>query len=223
MAQLDCLMREISPATNASADEFLRMLPPQARALAAEIRRQKQTGERRKPSSTLLDRSMLMTELHRGRLLDAVAALVDENLAGRSEMCLQFADLVCRALVHLNFPARPAIGLAMYFAPNGEELFRWKHAWVRIGDEVIDGNVDSLFENPVVPKTISIAPYWGPIAQIPNDRRLRQDHGLILPPDTDVSDIWWPELKDWLDTEFLRNEAALSGRSEEHTSELQFT
>jgi hypothetical protein len=204
-------MREISPATNVSADEFLRTLPSQVRELVEEIRRQKQTGKRRKPSSLLVDRSMLLTEAHRGKLLDAVATLVDENVAGRSDMCLQFADLLYRALVHLNFPARPALGLAMYFARNGEELFRWKHAWVRIGDEVIDGNVDSLFENPVVPKTVNIAPYWGPIAQIPTDRRLREEHGLSLPPDTDVSDIWWPELKSCLDISFLRNDAAVSG------------
>jgi hypothetical protein len=210
MGQLVCFMREISPATNVSAGEFLRMLPSRVRELVAEIRRQKQAGERRKPSSTVMDRSVLLTAVHRGKLLDAVAALVDENLAGRSEMCLQFADLVYRALVHLDFPARPALGLAMYFAPNGEELFRWKHAWVRIGDEVIDGNVDSLFENPVVPNPVNVAPYWGPIAKVPNDRRLREEHGVSLPPDTDVSNIWWPELKHWLDTEFLRSEAAVS-------------
>jgi hypothetical protein len=204
-------MREISPAINVSADEYLRTLPSQIRELIEEIRRAKRADQRRKPSTTIVDHSMLLSGAHRSKLLDTVAMLVDENLAGRSDMCLQFADLLYRAFVHLNFPARPALGLAIYFAPNGEELFRWNHAWVRIGDEVIDGNVDSLFENPLVPKTVSIAPYWGPIAQIPNDRRLRQDHGLILPPDTDVSDIWWPELKDWLDTEFLRNEAALSG------------
>jgi hypothetical protein len=128
-------MREISPANNASADEFLKMLPPQARELVVEIRRQKHAGERRTPSSTLIDRSVLLTDVHRAKLLNAVAALVDENLAGRSEMCLQFADLLCRALVHLNFTARPAIGLAMYFAPNGEERFRWKHAWVSSGCE----------------------------------------------------------------------------------------
>lgn len=204
-------MREISPATNVSADEFFRMLPSQAKELVAEIRRQKQTSERCTPSRTLLDRSTLLTEVHRCKLVDAVAALVDENLAGRSEMCLQFADLLYRALIHLNFPARPAIGLAIYFAPNGEELFRWKHAWVRIGGEVIDGNVDCLSENPVVPKAVSIKPYWGPITHVPNDRRLREEHGLSLPLDEDVSDIWWPELKNWLDTQFLMNGAAVLG------------
>src|SRR5579884_1611258 len=161
-------MREISPAVNASPDEFLKMLPSHARALVMEIRRQKNAGNRLRPSSTLLDHSMLLTKAHRIRLLDAVAALVDENLAGRSEMCLQFADLLYRALVLLDFPARPALGWAIYFAPDGQEIFRWKHAWVRIGDEVIDGNVDCLDENPIVPKSVKIRPYWGAITQVPS-------------------------------------------------------
>jgi hypothetical protein len=72
-------------------------------------------------------------------------------------------------------------------------------------------NISFVFENPVVPKTVSVAPYWGPIARVPNDRRLREEHGLSLPLDTDVSDIWWPEFKNWLDTEFLRSDAAVSG------------
>jgi hypothetical protein len=202
-------MREISPAINASADEFLETLPSPAKLLVAEIRRQKQAGQRPRPSSTLLDRSTLLTNAHRTKLLDAIAALVDENLAGRSEMCLQFADLLFRALVHLKFPARPALGWAIYFSPDGKEIFRWQHAWVRIGNDVIDGNVDCLFENPLVPKTIKIAPYWGSIAEVPADRRLREEHGATLPPDGDVSNIWWPELKSWLDTGFVTSSATV--------------
>jgi hypothetical protein len=144
-------MREISPAVNATADEFLATLPPSARQIVAEIRRQKQAGERPKPSSSLVDRSGLQTKAHRHRLLDAVAALVDENLADRSEMCPQFADLLHHALTHLSFPSRAVLGWAIYFAPDGQEIFRWRHAWMRIGDEVIDGNVDCLPENPMVP------------------------------------------------------------------------
>jgi hypothetical protein len=202
-------MREISPAINASADEFLETLPSHAKLLVTEIRRQKQAGERLRPSSTLLDRSTLLTKAQREKLLDKVAALVDENLAGRSEMCLQFADLLYRALLHLRFPARPALGWAIYFAPDGQEIFRWQHAWVRIGNEIVDGNVDSLSENPMVPKTVKIAPYWGPIAEVPSDRRLRAEHGDSLPPDGDVSGIWWPELKSWLTTEILTSDATV--------------
>jgi len=194
-------MREISPAVNATVEEFLKLLPSASRAIVEEVRRQKHAGIRPRPSTTLIDRSAVLTREHRTRLLDAVAALVDENYAGRSEMCLQFADLLNRAFTHLNFPSRPVVGWAMYFSPANEELFRWRHAWVRIGEEVIDGNVDCLSENPVVPKTVSVVPYWGPFRETP-DRRLREEHRAALPADTDVSDIWWPELSHWLDCEF---------------------
>jgi hypothetical protein len=196
-------MREISPAVNATVEEYLRLLPSESRAMVEEIRRQKCAGVRSRPSTTLIDRSTVLTKEHRPRLLDAVAALVDENYAGRSEMCLQFADLLHRALTHLQFPSRPVVGWAMYFSPDDQELFRWKHAWVRIGEEVIDGNVDCLSENPMVPKTVSVSPYWGPFRETPG-RRLREDYGAALPADTDVSDIWWPDLKAWLDREFWK-------------------
>ncbi|MGD0222731.1 MAG: hypothetical protein ABSF71_10360 [Terriglobia bacterium] len=158
--------------------------------MVEDIRRQKREGVRPRPSTTLIDRSSLLTNEHRRSLLDAVAALVDENLTGRSDMCQQFADLLHRGLTYLNYTSRP------------QEIHRWKHAWVRVGEEVIDGNVDCLFENPRIPKTVTVAPYWGPVKLTPEDRRLRQEHGLGLPPDTDVSDVWWPELKDRLDMEF---------------------
>jgi hypothetical protein len=206
-------MREISPAINVSAVEFLGTLPSQIRLLVTEIRLQKQAGKRPTPSSTLLDRSTLLTKAHREKLLDAVAALVDENLTGRSEMCLQFADLLHRALLHLKFPARPALGWAIYFGPDGQEIFRWQHAWVRIANEAIDGNVDCLSENPFVPKAVRIAPYWGPITEVPTDRRLREEHGTSLSPDEDVSLTWWPELKSWLATEFLRSDGPLQESS----------
>ena len=195
-------MREISPVENMSADEFLALAPPESQALALRIRAGKRDGARPRPSTTLVDRSARLTPEQRRRLLDAVAALVDENLFGRSEMCLQFADLLHRALEHLGLPARPVIGLAIYYS-DGREVFRWPHAWARVGQEVIDGNVDSLFENPKVPPTVGVAPYWGPIAETPADRRLREDHGRELPPDSDVSEVWWPELRAWLETDFM--------------------
>jgi hypothetical protein len=41
---------------------------------------------------------------------------------------------------------------------GGREIFRWEHVWVRVGAEVIDGNVDSLFENPMVPSASAVQP-----------------------------------------------------------------
>src|SRR5215469_11570484 len=187
-------MREISPAHGISVDEYMSLMPPTLRKMVDEVRSQKARCLRRRPSVRLIDRSSLMMERHRHNLLDQVASLVDENYVGRSEMCLQFADLLNRALAYLQFPSRPVVGMAIYYAPNGEEIFRWTHAWVRVRNEAIDGNVDSLGENPCVPKEVSVAPYWGPIDQTPSDRKLREKQGERLPSDVDVENIWWPDL-----------------------------
>lgn len=107
---------------------------------------------------------------------------------------MQFAELLARALRLRGLPARYVLGTAMYFS-EGNEIFRWNHAWVRVGEEVIDGNVDVLVENPLVPARVRVVPYWGPISQIPADRRLRSDVGATSPPDTDLDTVWWPELR----------------------------
>jgi len=195
-------MREISPAVGMSVDEYLNLMP-EIRPLIAEIRRQKEAGERLRPSAALVDRSRMLTPESRMKLLDRIAALVDENYAGRSEMCQQFADLLHRALTHMQFPSRGVMGIAIYYDAKGKEVFRWNHAWVRVGEEAIDGNVDSLVENPVVPNQVRVAPYWGPITEVPEGRRLRENHGAALPSDVDVDGTWWPELKAWIDVELL--------------------
>ena len=91
-----------------------------------------------------------------------------------------------------------AAGTAIYYDAEGRKFFQWEHAWVRVGKEVIDGNVDSIYENPMVPETIDIPPYWGPISETPADRKLRENRNRTVPPDSDVSAIWWPELREWL-------------------------
>jgi hypothetical protein len=191
-------MREISPAVDLSAENFLKLLPPSHQDIVTRIRDQKKSGTRNWPSATTLDRSALLSETARMAVVDAVARLVDENLSGRSDMCMQFADLLHRALRHLHLPARAVLGKCIYYLDN-REIFRWDHAWVRVGHEVIDGNVDILSENPLVPSTVIVRPYWGPITEVPGDRKLRENHGAQLSPDTDVEKIWWPELEAWLD------------------------
>jgi hypothetical protein len=198
------LMREVSPAVDVSVDEWVENQSPGLRSIVEEVRQQKQAGTRPRPSTTLVDRSALLTRERREKLLDAVAALVDENYVGRSEMCVQFAGLLHRALSHLRFPSRGVVGWAIYYDPNGREIHRWRHAWVRVGKEVIDANVDCLAENPSVPRTVSIAPYWGPITAVPIDRRLREKHGEVLPYDGDVDKVWWPELQRWIDEKMSR-------------------
>jgi hypothetical protein len=197
-------MREISVALNVPVEDTFDMFPPSFRILVEEVRRQKLAGERRLPSAALIDRSSLLTSSVRGKLLNAVATLVDENCTGRGDMCLQFAALLHKAFEYLQFPSLPVPGTAIYYDAKGKEVFRWEHAWVRIGNEVIDGNVDSTFENPRVPSAVSVAPYWGPITDTPKDRHLKEHHGAQLAPDVDVEETWWPDLKNWIDREMLK-------------------
>jgi len=69
-------MREISPAIGVSVDDYLR-LAPEIKPLIMEIRRKKQAGDRLRPSTSLVDRSQILTKEVREKLLDRVAELVD--------------------------------------------------------------------------------------------------------------------------------------------------
>jgi hypothetical protein len=186
-----------------SVEEMLR-LAPEARPLIEKIRHQKALGARTKPSSSLMDNSDFLTAGKRLALLDKVAELVDENWCGRSEMCKQSASLLHRAFGELEVPSRTVIGSAVYYDPKGKELWRWEHAWVRLGEEVVDGNVDSMDENILVPQGLKAAPYWGPITGTPPDRQLRPSKYAELSPDPMVEKFWWPELLEWLQTDFLK-------------------
>ena len=201
-------MREISPAKNMSAEEFLSHAPKQWQEATQRLREEKRRGTRPRPSAALLDDlATVLTPDVRRALIDHIAALVDENLFGRGEMCMQFAELLHLSLGRLKFPSRVVLGTALYFH-EGREAHRWGHAWVRVGAEVIDANVDSLSENPFVPPTVRPRPYWGPIDQTPQDRRLIPNLTAALNPDDDVASIWWPELLEWIDRDLLKIAAA---------------
>lgn len=195
-------MREISPAINMSADEFLATKPKKAINIAETIREEKKAGRRPLPSSSLIDKSELLNPEQRSAILDQTAFLVDENLFGRSEMCIQFSLLLDKALKYFGLDSRCCVGIAICYDEKKNELFRWDHMWVRVGDEVVDGNTDILYENPMIPKIVEVGPYWGPINKIPSDRRLRENHGQKLPSDEDVDKIWWPDLLTFLEENF---------------------
>lgn len=184
-----------------STEEFLNIMSIEARQHVANVRNQKRTDSRSKPSYSLIGKSKLLDDRRRKLLLDKVASLVDENLGGRSDMCIQFADLLERALNHLGIEAWPVQGQAKYFL-NGEEIFQWDHAWVETQEEIVDGNVDSTCENPCVPKELRLNPYWGTKKGIPADRQFFGNMLLNFPREKDVTEIWWPELKDWLGQNF---------------------
>lgn len=191
-------MRETLLIENMSAEDILAFSSIEAKKHVLNIRKQKIKGLRPKPSTCLIDKSNLLDKLKRSMILDKIANLVDENLFGRSEMCIQFADLLQRTLVYLQIDAKPIIGKAIYYLDR-KEIFQWEHAWVQTDNEIIDGNIDSTFENPFVPKELNLKPYWGSVANIPNDRKFQKDSSLVFPyDDDDVKNIWWPELKNWL-------------------------
>ena len=87
-------MREISPAENMSADEFLQVANPMQQDIVNVIRKQKLSGVRKLPSKSLIDESSVLNVNFRNDLVDKIASLVDENLFGRSEMCQQFSMLL---------------------------------------------------------------------------------------------------------------------------------
>jgi hypothetical protein len=191
--------REISPALNASVDEYFSKMPPPIQGIISVIRAEKDNDARPLPSVRLVDRSALLTPAKRAALLDFVASLVDENLTGRSDMCLQYALLIHMALKHLGITNRAVRGEAIYYADNGEEVFRWQHGWVRAGSEVIDGNTDSITENIMVPQDIKVDPYWGPIKGIPGRKLVEIDSP---DSDPDITNTWWRDLEAWLQGAF---------------------
>jgi hypothetical protein len=191
--------REISPALNMTVDEYVSVVPSPLKGIISRIRAEKESDSRSRPSTSLIDRSAMFTPGKRAALLDKVAEFVDENVAGRSDMCLQYAKLMSLALNHLGFNSHAVTGTATYFNAKGKSVFDWPHGWVRVGKEVIDGNTDSITENPCVPSRVSAPPYWGSIADAP--ARRYQQAGYVE-DDPDVLNVWWPELRDWLDKDF---------------------
>jgi hypothetical protein len=188
--------REICPAENLSVQEYLKKMknadPPVLRILK-RIREEKHQNRRLMPSSSIVGQCEYLPIETRKILLDKIASLVDENLFGRSEMCIQFAALLEFALKELGLNAQSIGGNAEY-KYRDEKWFSWDHAWVIIDDRtIIDGNTDSMKENIMVPDGVSPSPYWGSISGLPDDRRYFPSN-LEVVPDSDV-DMWWNDLK----------------------------
>ena len=114
-------------------------------------------------------------------------------------MCEQFAELVATGLNELGLSATVTGGDALYFSENGKQIFKWKHFWVRVGNEIIDANTDIIAENPAVPRGVNALPYWGPAKDVPSTRKLRGDPLVaVRSPDSDLGEFWIPDLKSWL-------------------------
>ncbi len=164
--------------------------------LLNKIMTEKQNNKRIKPSSkTILGESKIADDL-RKKLIDIVGEIVDQNWCGRSEMCVLAAILFGDALKKLGKNPKVIIGKGIYYEKgNPSNKFEWDHAWVELEGEIIDGNVDSMVENPVVPQGIEPQNYWGLKENLPNDRKLVSDK--------EIDEEWirvntsYEELQEW--------------------------
>jgi transglutaminase superfamily protein len=188
---------EVSPAANATVDEFIAMLVDAGESDILErlrrLRSAKAHGLRLMPSARLISTGDSPDVETRRRFVDTVAVLVDENLFGRSEMCIQFAALLARALRGLGISAEARMGRARYRRPD-RAWFEWDHAWVVYDDQIVDGNVDSMSENPRVDAGVDPSPFWGPVAALPDDRQIELRRFRRAFEDEDVR-AWWPRLQ----------------------------
>lgn len=193
-------MREVSSVTGMSVDECFQQCDEFLKPLVLSIRAQKKAGKRPRPSAALLGISKTFTSAQRKQLLDKIALLVDENWSGRADMCKQFAYLLSRALKNRGFTEVAVVsGKATYLDKSGKELYTWEHCWVRVNDDLIDGNADALAENPYIPRGLHVKPYWGEFTQLPQDRKLDEHLRGETEADSDVDNIWWPELENWIE------------------------
>ena len=178
--------------------------------LLSIIKEQKKRGTRSLPSEVLHSIGDEPETEIRNFLLDTCAKLVDENWCGRSEMCIYFAVLLRHGLNTLGRPAEVHIGKATYIAHyNKDTKFEWDHAWVISDGQLIDGNIDSMVENPMVPIGIAPKPYWGPIDTIPSDRILLSSRILVSSQDEIELDeqeitIWKQQLEVAIREKFLQ-------------------
>ncbi|MEO7033493.1 MAG: hypothetical protein ABI548_06430 [Polyangiaceae bacterium] len=182
------------------ADLVIAQLPEEQRAFIYAIRAQKAAGTRPMPSASMLSVGDTPPLARRAALLDKVAALVDQALSGRSNMCLQCAALLQRALAALGFAATAKEGQATFKRLDGSS-FAWRHAWVEISDgSTIDGNADSIRENPFVGSGCHAEAFWGPRAELPRDRSFPLGSALLPQDfnDIDVVRTWWPALQSWM-------------------------
>lgn len=160
------------------------------------IEEQKRSGTRPLPSGSLLSIGDKPVLEDRNFLIDTCAKLVDENWCGRSEMCIYFAVLLRHGLNFLGIPAEVNVGKATYIDHNNpDSRFEWDHAWVVSEGQLIDGNIDSMIENPMIPEGIASAPYWGPIENTPSDRKLYSSR--ILDSSHDVIELDEQEIIMW--------------------------
>lgn len=165
-------------------------------SLLKTIQEQKLSNFRPKPSSKLVSIGEVPDGGTKKFLVDVCAELVDENWAGRSEMCVYFAVLLRDALHLSGFHADVHLGKATYISLSDPlKTYTWDHAWVVYDNYIVDGNVDSIVENPMIPFGIEPSPYWGPSNMSPGDRIFKTER--ILEPQFDTIELDEKEITVW--------------------------
>ena len=128
------------------------------------------------PSERLIDKSKILSQEKRHKIIDIAAKYVNENsflTLGRSSMCLQFAILINHMLTKEKIESQVVRGYAEY--RSSSEKFKWEHYWVETtSGETIDCNIDSIIYHPDSPESIEPFNYWGPTETIPDDRTFSQ-------------------------------------------------
>ncbi|GGH46430.1 hypothetical protein GCM10008014_09090 [Paenibacillus silvae] len=167
------------------------------------IRKQKIERNRPFPSDKLITNGEFLNPEDRKKVIDISAALVDQAYGGRSDMCIYFACLVRYALNLLGHEADVCIGDAKY--SNNEVKFTWEHSWVEFEEYIIDGNVDTMIENPAVPMRLDPKPYWGKAANMPTDRIFAINKKVSESEETEILDSayieWKHRLKHFLESQ----------------------
>jgi hypothetical protein len=183
---------------NQSLFKYIQSLPPKHKKILDLILKQKKDLQRHRPSGNCILGTSQISPKIRLALLDLVASVVDDNFWGRSEMCVYFAILLRDALVKIGYTAQAILGSATYHSPiDSTKDFIWEHAWVNLDNEIIDGNIDSLVENPHVNSQAQIFPsaYWGTITELPNDRTLVPKQVISL--EWEIENTTVETLQDW--------------------------
>lgn len=144
--------------------------------IATKIIEEKRTGNRKKPSQYLSIESADLSDNEIKVLLDLVGHTCDQFFPlGRSTACIYSAILLRNALRELyGKNVQALVGKAKYYDDKGNQKFEWGHGWLEYDNQIVDGNIDSLSENPKAPDDIRPKNYWGVKSSTPKDRKFEK-------------------------------------------------
>jgi|GEM_PF-1563998 len=128
------------------------------------IAEQKAKNERPRPSAKLFSLGETPARAVRNVVLDVAAEFTDRharNSGGRGTQGPLFAAFARAVLETQGVTSEVVIGWARYLTPE-QKPFEWDYAWLETETDLIDGNADTLGENPMVPENLIRSPYWGP-------------------------------------------------------------